>query len=443
MTLAAGQILQDRYRIVSPLRQGGMGAVYRAWDVRLKAPVALKEMVPQPGLASRALAQLRAQFEQEAVILARLNHPQLVRVTDFFEEGGNAYLVMDFIEGESLADRIEREGSLSEAQVLEWAGQLLDALAYCHAQGVIHRDVKPQNVIVRPDGRAVLVDFGLVKLWDPGDPRTKTAMRGMGTPEYAPPEQYDMDAGHTDVRSDIYGLGATLYHALTGRSPPTATQRIASRSAFQPPRALNKRILPATEAAVLRAMELTVEDRFPTAREMATALVGRAPVPARRAVPKRQATRMTSGAQTVARSRRRMSGWAWVVGGLIMLALGTTIIVILVVVDGGGVFTSTPTPSSTPTALPTLTPTYIPTETATHTPIPKPMATVTPRPTSTPASTPTPTATSTPRPRPTATFTPIPPTATAVPLPTPPPPPPPPPPPTKVPPPPATNTPPP
>ena len=188
--LTTGTILQNRYRIVSLLGQGGMGAVYRAWDMRLNVPVALKEMVPQPGLDSQTLAQLRQQFQQEANILARLNHPHLVRVTDFFEEENNAYLVMDFVEGESLADRIARQGALPETEVLSWAGQLLDALSYCHARGVIHRDIKPQNVVIRPDGRAVLVDFGLVKLWDPSDPRTRTVMRGMGTPEYAPPEQY-------------------------------------------------------------------------------------------------------------------------------------------------------------------------------------------------------------------------------------------------------------
>ncbi|MEA3310178.1 MAG: serine/threonine-protein kinase, partial [Chloroflexota bacterium] len=155
--LTTGTVLQNRYRIVSLLGQGGMGAVYRAWDIRLKGPVALKEMTPQPGLDPYTLTQLRQQFEQEAIVLARLNHLHLVNVTDFFEEGGNTYLVMDFVKGESLADRIERQGALPEREVLVWAGQLLDALEYCHAQGIIHRDVKPQNVIITPEGEAVLV----------------------------------------------------------------------------------------------------------------------------------------------------------------------------------------------------------------------------------------------------------------------------------------------
>jgi serine/threonine-protein kinase len=270
--LTPGTVLQNRYRIASPLGQGGMGAVYRAWDLRLNIPVAVKEMVPQPGIDPHTLAQLRQQFYQEAQVLARLNHPNLVRVTDYFEEWGNAYLVMDFVEGQSLADRIAAQGPLPEAQVLDWACQLLDALAYCHAQGVVHRDIKPQNIIIRADGRPILVDFGLVKLWDPRDPRTRTVVRAMGTPEYAPPEQWG--AGHTDPRSDLYSLGATLYHALTGQAPATATDRTARPSLFIPPRQLNLSIRPETERAILRAMELAQDARWGSAAEMAAALGG-------------------------------------------------------------------------------------------------------------------------------------------------------------------------
>jgi serine/threonine protein kinase len=203
MGLTIGETLQNRYRIVFQLGQGGMGAVYRAEDVRLNVPVAVKEMLPQPGLKPKALDQLRQQFLEEARVLARLDHPGLVRVTDFFSREDSEYLVMNFVKGESLAERIERVGKLAESQVLTWANQLLEALAYCHRQGVIHRDVKPQNVIIRPDGRAVLVDFGLVKLLDLDDPHTRTAMRGMGTPQYAPPEQYEAHLGHTSSQSDI------------------------------------------------------------------------------------------------------------------------------------------------------------------------------------------------------------------------------------------------
>jgi serine/threonine protein kinase len=276
--LTTGAVLQGRCRIVSLLGQGGMGAVYRAWHLTLNMPLAIKEMVPQPELDTQMLGQMRQQFQQEAAVLARLNHPNLVRVIDHFEEEGSVYLVMDFVEGESLADRIAREGALPEDEVLAWAGQLLDALNHCHGQGVIHRDIKPQNVIVRPDGRVVLVDFGLVKLWNVTDPHTCTVMRGMGTPEYAPPEQYGTQPGHTDPRSDIYGAGAALYHALTGQVPMTASDRTAALTPFPSVRDLNPRVSDETSAAILRAMALPVPGRFESATEMRAALRGEARV---------------------------------------------------------------------------------------------------------------------------------------------------------------------
>jgi len=343
--LTAGSVLQNRYRIVSLLGQGGMGAVYRAWHLHFDIPVALKEMTPQSGLDPRTLAQLRRQFQQEAAVLARLNHSSLVRVTDFFEQGGSTYLVMDFVEGENLADRIGREGALPEQQVLAWAGQLLDALAYCHAQGVLHRDVKPQNVVITPEGKAVLVDFGLVKLWDPNDPRTRTAMRGMGTPEYAPPEQYGVRPGHTGPRSDLYSLGATLYHALAGQAPPTATDRMADPELFVPLRDLNLRVSRETEAAVLRALELARSQRWQSAQEMAAALGGGAVAPAPPAPPKRKPTKVmpaavpspSPGIGRGGRGVRAVPGWAWALGGLALVAL-----VVGVLLLGGGEAMPTP-----------------------------------------------------------------------------------------------------
>jgi len=400
-------MLQDRYRIASLLGQGGMGAVYRAWDTRLNIPVALKEMVPQPGLESQTLTQLHQQFQQEAQIMARLTHPHLVRVGDFFQERGNAYLVMDFVEGEDLSQLIKREGALSEEQVLEWAGQLLDALAYCHSQGIIHRDVKPQNVIVRPDRRAVLVDFGLVKLWDPNDPRTKTAMRGMGTPEYAPPEQYELEAGHTDGRSDIYGLGATLYHTLTGKAPPTATLRMADPEQFLPLRLVTPDISEQTEAALMKSLKLARSQRWQSAAEMAQSLglsirAWGKEVTEQIAPPSsgRGSTRVMEKSAQARPAPRRTSVpfWGWALGGLAVLA------VIGLALGAGAMMLGLPgkfSPSqATPTAVATA-PLAAPTteETTTPTPTPSPLptttATRTPAPTSTdpPTDTPTPTST--------------------------------------------------
>ncbi|TFG70183.1 MAG: serine/threonine protein kinase [Anaerolineales bacterium] len=279
MVLEAGAIIQNRYRIVKPLGEGGMGAVYRAWDLRLKVPVALKEMRPQPGLGTELLEGFRLQFQQEASVLARLIHPNLVRVTDYFEETELVFLVMDFVSGENLADIINREGAQSEPRVLGWAHQLLSALAYCHSQGVIHRDIKPQNIILKEDGSITLVDFGLVKLWDPNDPRTKTVMRGLGTPEYAPPEQYGASTDHTGPPSDLYSLGATLYHALSGQSPPTATERMAMPDQFVPLNQIAPDVTQRTEAVVMKALELSVSRRWQTAAEMDSALNVSRPLP--------------------------------------------------------------------------------------------------------------------------------------------------------------------
>jgi len=271
MPLTTGQVVNNRYRIARLLGQGGMGAVYRAWDLSLNIPVALKEMVPEPGIDLHTLAQLRAQFQREAQVLAGLVDPALPHVTDFFEWGGNAYLVMDFVEGESLDRLIERQGPSPEAQVVDWAIQLLGALTACHARHVIHRDIKPQNIIIRPDGRAVLVDFGLVKLWDPSHPQTQRIVRGMGTAEYASPEHFYLSGRHTEPRSDIYSLGATLYHALVGREPLPAPERWA-RVSLASPRSVGVNVRPQVEQVILQAMSLDQNQRFSSTQEMLQAL---------------------------------------------------------------------------------------------------------------------------------------------------------------------------
>ena len=369
MSLNTGQMLQQRYRIVTLLGQGGMGAVYRAWDTRLNIPVAVKELVPQPGLAAPMLNRLRQQFIQEAQTLARLDHPHLVNVSDYFEEEGKSYLVMKYVEGESLAERIKRPGALDETQVLTWARQLLAALAYYHKQGVLHRDIKPQNVIITPDGEAVLVDFGLVKLWDPNDPRTRTAIRGAGTPEYAPPEQYSTHTGHTEPRSDIYSLGATLYHALAGQAPPSVTDRMAFPERFKTPRELDERVSAQIDQVIQRAMALPQGARWSTAEEMAKALDAE-----------------TEAA--LAPPKRRPALWRWGVG--IVALIGVLALVVISLEDGGRPkatyvtsATATATPEST-TSQSIATETVAPTRTVEQQPAPSPKPTITRSPTSTP-----------------------------------------------------------
>lgn len=289
--LTTGTLLHNRYRIDRLLEFGVMGAMYRAWDTQREVPVSVKELTPQSDLNDAALERLRQKFEQEATILRPLHHPAMVGCVDFFHApaptaGGsasNTYLVMDFVEGESLADCIARGGALPEAQVKVWAGQILDALDYCHNHGVLHRDIKPQNIILCPDGSAVLVGFELTKLWDPNDPRFWTATRVMGTPEYAPPERWGLQSWHIDILSDIYSLGATLYHALTGQAPQTAGERMANPYRFLPVKELS-RVSARTQAVITQAMELPREKRFRSAAAMKAALMDETPLSAIEAV---------------------------------------------------------------------------------------------------------------------------------------------------------------
>jgi len=296
--LTSGTILQGRYRIINTLGVGGMAAVYLAEDTRLGRRCAVKEHVPDPAASAQALAQMRGQFQVEARTLAGLDHPNLPKVYDFFSASGNEYIVMEYVEGDNLAVLLQRQGGpLPERPVLLWADQVLDALEELHGQRprpIIHRDIKPANVILTVKGRIKLVDFGLVKLLDPSDPRTATSMKGMGTLGYAPLEQYGSGAGHTDARSDIYSLGATLYHLLTNAAPPEVTQRILDPAKLAPPRQHNATLSPATEAAVLKAIEIHPDQRWQTAAEIRQALaaarlpvisVGAAPaVPVRPAI---------------------------------------------------------------------------------------------------------------------------------------------------------------
>ncbi len=269
--LASGAVLRQRYAIVALIGRGGMGAVYEAQDDRLPGRrCAVKEIHLPPELGSSLAAQAREQFQREARTLARLDHPNLPKVSDYFSAGERDYLVMDYVPGRDLHQIVQeaaRRGRfLDEAQVAGWAQQLCDALAYLHRQSppVIHRDLKPANVKLTPEGQVKLVDFGLVKPVDPKDPRTLTSVRGLGSLPYLPLEQYADVEGHTNVCSDIYALGATLYHLLTGQTPPSAQQRFLQPESLQPPRRVNPALSEAAEAAILAAMAIHPRQRPPT-----------------------------------------------------------------------------------------------------------------------------------------------------------------------------------
>jgi len=272
--LGHNTMLEGRYRVTRVLGCGGMGAVYLAQDMRLSNKlVAVKEMIPDPNVSPAEQAQAQQQFQLEASMLASLDHPNLPRVSDYFTERGKHYLVMDYVDGETLEDILSRTpGFLPESQVLDWATQLCDVLSYLHSRQppVIFRDLKPCNIMVNRSGTVKLIDFGIARLFKPGK---HTDTLRMGTMGYAPPEQY---AGHgqTDARSDIYSLGATLHHLLTKRDP---TQHPPFTFDTAPPRSLNLAVSPHVEAAIMRAVAYDRSHRFQSASEMKQALLGGTP----------------------------------------------------------------------------------------------------------------------------------------------------------------------
>ena len=267
--LKPGTVLRSRYKVVESIGKGGMGAVYEAEDLRLEGRrCAIKEVRLDLELTAESRRQAQEQFYREASVLARLDHPNLPKVSDYFSEEDTDYLVMDYVPGRDLKDIMDearRAGRfLEEADVLNWASQLCDALSHLHHQDppIVHRDIKPANIKLTPDGRIKLVDFGLVKVLAPEDDyRTITVLQGRGTAAYTPLEQYGGDAGHTDVRSDIYSFAATLYHLLTNQPPMDAKQRFLNPAAMQSPRSLNPKLSLATEQALVAALEMHPDQR--------------------------------------------------------------------------------------------------------------------------------------------------------------------------------------
>jgi serine/threonine-protein kinase len=250
-----------------------MGAVYLGEDKRLVGRrCAIKENRTDANASPEFQTQVREQFLAEASVLALLDHPGLPKVSDYFIENNREYLVMDYVDGEDLESALLRSRQpLPEESVLVWMDQVLDALAYLHGQRprpIIHRDIKPANIRVNLQGKAKLVDFGLVKLLDSSSPQTKAELRGIGTPAYAPLEQFASSDDHTDARSDIYALGATMYHLLTNLHPTEVHQRLLNQQALTAPRQLNPALSENTERVIMQALEIYPAQRYQSAEEM-------------------------------------------------------------------------------------------------------------------------------------------------------------------------------
>ena len=267
-TLLKGTVLQQRYQIVKVLGIGGMGVVYQARDMRFPNVTklcAVKELInTAPDARLRELAV--HSFEREANVLAMTNQPFLPKIYDYFSEGSRSYLVMDFIDGKNLEVILEETpGFLPEEQVIQWAVEICDVLSYLHSMKphpVVFRDMNPSNVMLGPQGRIMLIDFGISKVYQPDQKGTM-----IGTEGYAPPEQY---RGVSSPRGDIYGLGATMHHLLTKRDP-----RLEPPFSFEerPVRTINPDVSEALEAIVTRALQYDMDKRFSSAQEMKLMLV--------------------------------------------------------------------------------------------------------------------------------------------------------------------------
>src|SRR3990170_913489 len=362
MALEPGSVLHDRYRIDGQLGKGGMGAVYLAFDQRLGIKVAVKENLnPNP--------ESERQFRREAELLAQLRHPNLPRVTDHFVIGEQQYLVMDFVEGIDLHSRAIQSPP-TVAEVLAWTDGVCDGLAYLHSRTlpVIHRDIKPANLKLQPDGRVILVDFGIAKTVD--QTQTTNGARGL-TPGFSPPEQYGGTS--TDHRTDQYALAATTYSLLTGQRPADSMERMFKKEPLKSAGQLNPSVPPHVDSALTRALALDPAERFPDIVTFRSALrgelemgtvVARAPtVPARRRSP-------LPWIALGAFARFLLLGGAGLIVGRALFpadneptARPTLPIVALAPSD-----TPAPSPTSPPSAVPSITTTAQPSPTLTLTP---------------------------------------------------------------------------
>jgi len=241
------------YEKIEKIAEGGMGAVYKGRHVVSGKIVAIK-IIPTETARNPTLLK---RFEQEFKAARLLDHPNVVKALDYNGTASEPFLVMEFVDGESLGQRVERDGAIPEAEALSYIGQVCDGLHRAHKQGLIHRDVKPDNILVTADGTAKLTDLGLVKEVDGEQNLTRTG-RGLGTPHYIAPEQF-RDAKNADVKCDVYSLGATLYMMLTGQVPfanstPLDCWMKKRVNDFPPPRAVVPAVSRRVEWAVLRAM---------------------------------------------------------------------------------------------------------------------------------------------------------------------------------------------
>lgn len=267
-TCRLSDVMTRRYRLISMLGQGGMGRVFLCDGEEGRVAVKVTRLLQQDGEQLKSMKQ----FRHEASLLKNLSHPNLVRVLDYLEEDGHGYLVMEYLPGQTLAQRVAQEGRISVSTVLVWAKQLCEVLEFLHRQNptILFRDLKPSNVMVDEKDRIKLIDFGIARVQVTGA-LTATFLQGVGSMGYAPLEQYQHSGG-TDERSDIYGLGATLFNLLTGRTPPSPIDVVAADGIVPSVRAINSAVPPWLDSVIKKMMATRKESRFQSAAEAGMAL---------------------------------------------------------------------------------------------------------------------------------------------------------------------------
>jgi serine/threonine protein kinase/nitrous oxidase accessory protein NosD len=321
--LTVGPEPLGRYQLLRKLGEGGMGTVYLANDSKLDRHVAVKILPPHSVNDPAAVGR----FQREAKALAQLSHPGIIQAFDSDEANGRHFLVMEFVEGMSLAQVVKEQGRLAPSVAADYVYQAAVALQHAHSKGLVHRDLKPSNLLLSADGRVKLLDLGLARFLQDqvGDPELTRDGAGMGTPDYAAPEQF-LDAHKADARSDIYALGCTLYHLLAGQVPFPGSSLHEKRKAHEirEPAPLNE-LCPQASAGlvvvVARMMAKRPEDRFQTAAEVADALAGHVASSS----PSFQALKNTltwqAGQRTLTQWRARTVGMRWALAGAAVTAL--------------------------------------------------------------------------------------------------------------------------
>ena len=392
-----GHSLNKRYQIESLLGQGGMSAVYKATDPNLRRTVAIK-LIHSHLSSDQAFLQ---RFEEEAAAVASLRHPNIVQVFDFNSDEGTHYMVLEFVQGETLEDRLDRLGKLGQRlpfdEVLRYSLNICDALGYAHQRGMIHRDIKPANIMINPEGQAILMDFGIVKILGSSSHTVTGAL--VGTANYISPEI--VKGEKADQRSDLYSLGIMLFEMLSGKVPFHSDSALTLmmmhvNSPVPDPRLIRPDLPPAFVKILYKCLEKDPDQRYQNAGELAADLKqilveieiksADKTVELRPPSPEELRAQAVAPAQPSASTAQKKASPPW----LGKLALGLLIFIVIVAIGGGLLLwrrqaqrSARPSQESISALATNIPKTAAPTATALGTPTPQP--TSSPRSTSTPA----------------------------------------------------------